>query len=243
MQTVLGCANTLPTANNTNIESISRRFSKWKWGPQFPVALREWRPSLLSKSLLTNPACDRHQPTLKSDFSQLFPAWSWTEATGISRNVQYLRQNFQNRWFSWDPWVSCDIWKPWIAADGWDVLLPDSVIRRTHPSNHKKAALNINISSELLSQNMTAPGSPPLTFMWSWAGKNHGFGDWKLSKVLAELSQKHPQWIMATWLKMWPRKAGSSGQKAKRNEYQLNISLYPVYILSLGSPDAPHLPR
>lgn len=143
--------------------------------------------------------------------------------------------------------MSCASWKPhhsWITAADWDLLLPDSVIKRTHPSNHRKAALNINISSEFLSQNMTAPGSAPLTFMWSWdwAGNSHWFGDWKLSKVLPALSQKDSKWIMATftigtWLEIWPSKAGSCGQKAERNEW---IS---VYGLSLGSPDCSPPPQ
>lgn len=33
------------------------------------------------------------------------------------------------------------------------MFLPDTVIKRTHPSDHKKVSLNINISSEHLSKN------------------------------------------------------------------------------------------
>lgn len=118
----------------------------------------------------------------------------------------------------------------WITADDCDMLLPDSVIKRTHPSNHKKATLNINISSKLLSQNMTASGSPSLTFVWSWywAGNSCWFRAWKLSEVFPALSQKNPELIMTTFtigtrLKIWPSKTGSLGQKAKRSEW---ISVY-----------------
>lgn len=122
------------------------------------------------------------------------------------------------------------------------MLLPDSVIKRTHPSNHKKAALNINISSELLSQNMTAPGSASLAFVWSWywAGNSHWFGGWKLSGVFPALSQKDPEWIMetftiGTWLKIWPSQAGRSGQKGM-SEYQFLSCI-------LGSPDCSPPPQ
>jgi len=48
------------------------------------------------------------------------------------------------------------------------MLLPDTVIKRTYPSNHKKASLNINISSEHLCKNMTATGLLPLKSVWNW---------------------------------------------------------------------------
>lgn len=89
---------------------------------------------------------------------------------------------------------------------------------------------------------MTAPGSPPLTSVWSWdwAGNSPWFGDKKLPKILPALSQKDPKWIMATftigtWLKIWPSKAGSAGQKAK----WVNISLCPVTGISWLLPTSP----
>lgn len=55
------------------------------------------------------------------------------------------------------------------------MLLPDSVIKRTHPSNHKKASLNINISSEHCSMNMTATGLPPLKSVWNWDSTGNSY--------------------------------------------------------------------
>lgn len=145
--------------------------------------------------------------------------------------------------------MSCDTLKPYnrlcglITAEDWGMLLPDSVIKRTRPSNHKKASLNINISSEHLSKNMTATGLPPLKSVWNWdsTGNSYWFVDWKLFKILPGFSQKDncpncPKWTMtiftiATWLKIETFQARELRSKSKEEEW-VNVT---VYVLSLGS--------
>lgn len=54
------------------------------------------------------------------------------------------------------------------------MFLPDKVIKRTHPSDHKKASLNINISSEHLSKN----DSYSLTIIksaWNWDSTGNSY--------------------------------------------------------------------
>lgn len=94
-------------------------------------------------------------------------------------------------------------------AEYWGMFLPDSVIKRNHPSDHKKASLNINISSKHLSKNTTVTGSPSLKSAWNWdsTGNSYWFVDWKLFKILPAYSQKNPKRTMkvfttVTWLKI-----------------------------------------
>lgn len=115
------------------------------------------------------------------------------------------------------------------------MLLPDSVIKRTHPSNHKKASLNINISSEHLSKNMTATSLPSLKSIWNWdsTGNSYWFVDWKLFKILPAFSQKDPKWTMtiftmATWLKIETFQVRELRSKSKGEEWVNNT----VYVLS-----------
>lgn len=91
-------------------------------------------------------------------------------------------------------------WHGLITAEYWSIFLSDNVIKRTHPSDHKKASLNINISSEHLSKNMTAPGVLSLKSVWNWdwTGNKHWFVKWgESSTVLPTCSQKDPKWTMA----------------------------------------------
>lgn len=137
--------------------------------------------------------------------------------------------------------MSCDILKPCnrlcglIMAEDWGMLLPDSVIKRTHPSNHKKASLNINISSEHCSMNMMATGLPPLKSVWNWdsTGNSYWFVDWKLLKTLPTFTQKDPKWTMtiftiARWLKIDTFQARELPSKKRRRRMAEYYCLCPV---------------
>lgn len=137
--------------------------------------------------------------------------------------------------------MSCDILKPCnrlcglITAENWGTLLPDSVIKRTHPSNHKKASLNINISAEHLSKNMTATGLPPLKSVWNWdlTGNSYWFVPWKLFTILPAFSLKDPKWTttiftIATWLKIETFQVKGAPVKKQRRRMGEYYHLCPV---------------
>lgn len=87
-------------------------------------------------------------------------------------------------------------WRGWITAEYWSIFLPDNVIKRTHPSDHKKASLNINISSEHLPKNTAALGVLSLKSVrnWDWAGNKYWCVKWELPTILPAGSQKDPKW-------------------------------------------------